>query len=156
MPIMDGFAATAAIRENEKGSQRHIPIIAMTAHAMAGDRERCLNAGMDAYVAKPFRPPELFRAVEQIQSSKVEMPMQTDGAADQSAISPLSNAPPATPDEEPAFDRAEALERVGGSEAILQELVELFRVECAKQMAEICERKEAGDLPGFRPRSPYS
>ena len=87
MPIMDGFAATAAIRENEKGSQRHIPIIAMTAHAMAGDRERCLNAGMDAYVSKPFRPQELFRAVEQIQSSKVETPMQTDGAADQSAIS---------------------------------------------------------------------
>ena len=149
MPIMDGFAATAAIRENEKGSQRHLPIIAMTAHAMAGDRERCLNAGMDAYVSKPFRPSELFRAVEQIQSSKIEMPMQTDGAADQSAISPLTNVSPAPPAEEPAFDRAEALERVGGSEAILQELVELFRVECAKQMAEIRERREAGDLPGL-------
>ena len=149
MPIMDGFAATAAIREKEKGSQRHLPIIAMTAHAMAGDRERCLNAGMDAYVSKPFRPSELFRAVEQIQSRKVETPVQTDGAADQSAISPLTNAPPAPPVEEPAFDRAEALERVGGSEAILQELVELFRVECAKQMAEIRERREAGDLPGL-------
>jgi two-component system, sensor histidine kinase and response regulator len=148
MPIMDGFAATKAIRENEKGSQRHIPIIAMTAHAMAGDRERCLNAGMDAYVSKPFRPPELFRAVEQIQSSKVATQMQTEAAAGQSAISPLANAPVA-PDDEPAFDRAEALERVGGSEAILQELVELFRVECPKQMAEIRERKEAGDLPGL-------
>ena len=52
--------------KREKGSQRHMPIIAMTAHAMAGDRERCLNAGMDAYVAKPFRPQELFRVVEEI------------------------------------------------------------------------------------------
>ena len=66
MPVMDGFAATAAIRKREMGSQRHIPIIAMTAHAMAGDRERCLKAGMDAYVAKPFRPQELFRVVEEI------------------------------------------------------------------------------------------
>ena len=111
MPIMDGFAATAAIRESEKGSQRHMPIIAMTAHAMAGDRERCLKAGMDAYVAKPFRPQELFRAVEQIQSTvKSQSPMQTDGAADQSAISLLDNAPPARRMRQPAFDRDEALE----------------------------------------------
>ena len=59
MPEMDGFEATAAIREKEKVSGHHVPVIAMTAHAMAGDRERCLNAGMDDYISKPIRPQEL-------------------------------------------------------------------------------------------------
>ena len=54
MPEMDGFEATALIRQNEKSTGRHIPIVAMTAHAMAGDRERCIQAGMDGYLPKPI------------------------------------------------------------------------------------------------------
>jgi CheY-like chemotaxis protein len=64
MPVMGGFEATAAVREREKGTGRHIPIIALTAHAVTGDRERCLAAGMDGYVAKPIRPEELFEQIE--------------------------------------------------------------------------------------------
>jgi CheY-like chemotaxis protein len=64
MPEMDGFEATAAIRERERSSGRHTPIIAMTAHALKGDKERCLSAGMDAYTSKPIRPEELFATIE--------------------------------------------------------------------------------------------
>jgi len=64
MPEMDGLEATAAIREREKFSGEHIPIIAMTANAMTGDRERCMEAGMDAYLSKPIQVKDLFAAIE--------------------------------------------------------------------------------------------
>ena len=66
MPEMDGFSTTAAIREKEaqSASGAHMPIVAMTAHAMQGDEERCLQAGMDAYVSKPIKPDQLFAAIE--------------------------------------------------------------------------------------------
>jgi CheY-like chemotaxis protein len=66
MPEMDGFEATAAIRKREQLAQKHTPIIALTAHAMKEDRERCLSAGMDAYVTKPIRPDELFRTIHEL------------------------------------------------------------------------------------------
>ena len=69
MPDMDGFQATAAIREAEQGTARHIPIIAMTAHAMSGDRERCLSSGMDDYVTKPIDVTSLMRAIHHAASS---------------------------------------------------------------------------------------
>lgn len=68
MPEMDGFEATAAIRQGEQVSGRHIPIIAMTAHALKGDQERCLAAGMDAYISKPIRTHDLFATIESVMS----------------------------------------------------------------------------------------
>jgi CheY-like chemotaxis protein len=64
MPVMSGFEATRAIRRSERDSGRHIPIIAMTAYALKGDRERCLESGMDAYITKPIRPEALLDALE--------------------------------------------------------------------------------------------
>lgn len=64
MPEMDGFEATIAIREAEKNTQRHIPIIAMTANAMQGDREKCISVGMDDYISKPINPKQLKQIVE--------------------------------------------------------------------------------------------
>jgi CheY-like chemotaxis protein len=66
MPDMDGLEATRHIREREQKDGGHIPIIAMTAHAMKGDRERCLEAGMDAYVAKPIRAAQLFETLAEV------------------------------------------------------------------------------------------
>ncbi len=65
MPVMDGIQATRRVRELEVVEGTHIPIIAMTAHAMKGDRDRCIEAGMDAYVAKPFRQHELYSVLDQ-------------------------------------------------------------------------------------------
>ena len=64
MPVMDGYEATAAIRKHEQQTGGHIPIVAMTAEALKGDRERCIASGMDDYVSKPITPAEMFRAVE--------------------------------------------------------------------------------------------
>jgi two-component system sensor histidine kinase/response regulator len=63
---MDGFTATAAIRAQEEATKTHIPIVAMTAHAMTGDRERCLEAGMDDYISKPINPGLLRETIERI------------------------------------------------------------------------------------------
>ena len=70
MPEMDGFEATAAIRANEKKTGRHVPIIAMTAHAMKGDRQRCLDAGMDEYLSKPIRAQQVFDRIESVLAAR--------------------------------------------------------------------------------------
>jgi CheY-like chemotaxis protein len=68
MPEMDGFQATSAIREREANSDGHVPIVALTAFALKGDEQRCLSAGMDAYVSKPLRTDELFATIERLLS----------------------------------------------------------------------------------------
>ena len=74
MPEMDGLQATARIREKEMGSGAHIPIIAVTAHAMKGDRERCLAAGMDAYITKPINPLDLVATIRAAWPAEAELP----------------------------------------------------------------------------------
>jgi CheY-like chemotaxis protein len=66
MPEMDGLEATAAIRAAEQGTDRRLPIVALTADAMTGDRERCLEAGMDGYVTKPVQSPQLLQALAEV------------------------------------------------------------------------------------------
>ncbi len=125
MPGIDGFEATAAIRAREKASGGHVPIVAMTAHAMKGDRERCLATGMDGYVAKPLRAEELFGVVEGLAA---------DGAG--------TKAPASA---EAAFDEATAIRRVGGDRELLAELAGLFLGQCPLWMAEIRAALTGGD-----------
>ncbi|HEV2991384.1 MAG TPA: two-component regulator propeller domain-containing protein [Candidatus Angelobacter sp.] len=82
MPEMDGFTATETIRQRERNTGSHIPIIAMTAHAMKGDRERCLAAGMDGYIAKPISQEELIRIIGEVLSN-VQHPAVFAGNAEQ-------------------------------------------------------------------------
>ena len=129
MPDMDGLEATAAIRRAETLTGEHIPIVAMTAHAMQGDRDRFLAAGMDGYVAKPVRPHELYAAVEE--------------------FGPHTEAELLAPADLPfAWDAA--LESVGGDEAMLRELAEMFFAECPKLMEQIREHIASADGPELR------
>ncbi|HKB35523.1 MAG TPA: response regulator [Gemmataceae bacterium] len=123
MPEMDGLEVTARIRQQEQGTGRHVPILAMTAHALKGDRERCLAAGMDGYLGKPIHACELSEAIATLSSSFT--PAQ--GAA-------LPRDPPTE-----ILNRSEALVRVGGDAALLRELVTLFRQTSPQQMAELRE-----------------
>ncbi len=129
MPEMDGLEATAAIRRAEAQTGGHVPIIAMTAHAMKGDRDRFLAAGMDGYVAKPVRPHELYAAVE------------GGGPNDEDGL-------PAPVDV--FFEWDAALENVGGDEAMLRELAEMFFAECPKLMQQIREHIAGADGPELR------
>jgi len=74
MPEMDGFEATAAIRQKEKGTSIHQEVIALTAHAMTGDRERCLAGGMDGYLSKPIRPMELDTLLQKYVDRRMSVP----------------------------------------------------------------------------------
>ena len=128
MPDMDGLEATAAIRQAETSTGGHIPIVAMTAHAMKGDRDRFLAAGMDGYVAKPVRPHELYAAVEGLHRA-----LRREFA-------------PA----DVFFEWDAALERVGGDEAMLRDLAEMFFAECPKLMQQIREHIAGADGPELR------
>lgn len=164
MPEMDGFQATAAIREMESKSGAHTQIIALTAYAMKGDRERCLNAGMDKYITKPIRAEKFLRVVEGWDSARgaVMEPAEPNDAkmagsgelarknnttedhnlSGEHALPPLQGEPPShEPEEpdEPAFDMSIAMERVHGKMSLLREVAGLFEEEAPKILLEIRE-----------------
>ncbi len=136
MPEMDGLEATAVFRAKEQKTGKHTPIIAMTAHAMKGDRERCLDAGMDGYVAKPVRAQQLFETIETVWNDSVgSRPSDTRRQAENS--------------EEPV-DWAAALEVVGGDRQLLQELIRLFLDECPRLMLQLRESLVRRDIRAFQ------
>jgi CheY-like chemotaxis protein/HPt (histidine-containing phosphotransfer) domain-containing protein len=108
MPVMDGFEATQAIRARERQSGKHVPIIAMTAHALKGDRELCLETGMDDYLSKPVHAEQLFEAIERVFGAP-------------SSPGRLSET---TEIEEEGFDWPTALRAVGGDRRLLKSLAE--------------------------------
>ena len=82
MPGLTGYEVTARIRAGERGSATHVPIVALTAHAMEGDKERCLNAGMDAYLTKPIRFKDLNQALESIAHCASPSPVNLETESD--------------------------------------------------------------------------
>ena len=131
MPEMDGFETTAAIRSKEKLTGKHIPIVAMTAHAMKGDRERCLAAGMDEYISKPINVIELMEVLESFSDSTI----------------------PVLPHPEqshPALDKRVALNRVGGDQALLIDLGRLFGGESARLLAAIHDAADLKDMEALQ------
>ena len=122
MPGLDGFEATAAIRARERETGTRLPIIAVTAHAMQGDRERCLAAGMDGYLTKPIRAEELYALLAQLR--------------------PSGGAPP---DATPAADLPAALAAVDGDRGLLQELVQALLTDAPRQLDTLRAALRQGD-----------
>jgi signal transduction histidine kinase/CheY-like chemotaxis protein len=133
MPEMDGLEATAAIRQREKSGTRRLPIVAMTASAMKGDRERCLQAGMDGYIAKPIQVQELYRTLEEI------------GASQTPAKAPSPSGPP-----DEVIDLQAALAVTAGDARLLRELMTVFLEDCPRMLGEVREAAAAGDAARLR------
>ncbi|NQU44705.1 response regulator, partial [bacterium] len=148
MPEMDGFEATRAIRAREAETGRHVPIIAMTAHAIQGYRERCLEVGMEDYITKPLRQNQLFHTI-------ATLLFQEDPVADSPAVAVVVDAghdedispivPPQSPENSHLLDRAGALERTGGDVELLEELYRLYLDDTPCQLQKIRESFEQDD-----------
>jgi PAS domain S-box-containing protein len=134
MPEMDGLEATTAIRAKERQTGTHVPIIAMTAHAMKGDRERCLAAGMDHYISKPIRAKQLYEVIDEVVGSPASFPS--------------SNESPPPEGKEPDWN--EALSAVRGDRALLEVVVQTVLEEAPRLMEEIRQAIAAGDARALR------
>jgi CheY-like chemotaxis protein/HPt (histidine-containing phosphotransfer) domain-containing protein len=141
MPVMDGYEATAAIREWEKPSGRRIPILALTARALEGDRERCLEAGMDGYVTKPIRARKLLDAIDELTRDIVLGAARSEGPPREDA--PEDRAPE-RPREE-SFDLSAALDLLDGDVDLLREMAAIFLEEAPRLISGVEDALASGD-----------
>jgi two-component system, sensor histidine kinase and response regulator len=125
MPEMGGLEATQAIREKEKTTGMHLPIIAMTAHAMQGDRQKCLDAGMDGYLSKPLDPKTFLRTVEESVKAAISDSRDTGGGAEENGSGAGQ------------LDAQALMKRFSGNKKLLRTIVGTFREDCPKMMARI-------------------
>jgi signal transduction histidine kinase/CheY-like chemotaxis protein len=130
MPEMDGLTATRTIRENEQRTNSHIPIVAMTAHAMKGDKETCLAAGMDDYIPKPVTGEQVEQLIARIFSVR----RQTTNKTARTTV-PASS-----------WDSMEALARVDGDADLLNELIQIFLAESPRQIEKLSRAIQSGDV----------
>ncbi|HEY3760769.1 MAG TPA: response regulator [Verrucomicrobiae bacterium] len=154
MPEMDGLEATRNIRERQKNPSANpnyrarILIIAMTAHAMQTDKEKCLAAGMDDYLAKPIRPADVRGAIEkwapQVQPVQPASPDAAPAPAATALAAPTTQAAPASP-EEPAVDLSRFNDMSGGDPAMAKELIEMFDKQTTQQLKQIEDAMRSKD-----------
>lgn len=142
MPEMDGFEATATIRVGEKATGTHVPIVALTAHAMKGDRERCLGAGMDGYIPKPIQAKQLDEVVESLVRAGVPQRGESDVVEVESgrAEAQAGNG---------VFDPAALLANVDGDEALFAEIMAVFRHKCPSWLSDIRDAVACRDATGL-------
>ena len=139
MPELNGLETTAAIRSRENGTSRHLPIIAMTAHAIKGDRDICLRSGMDAYLSKPVRADELFDAIESLVAGRsTGSPNTSSGIASDISSSLIHEAP---------FNESEFLARMDGSHEVCAQIAEAFLAECPRLMSALRTALRQKDAP---------
>ena len=155
MPELDGFEATRLLREREGGGHR-TPVVAMTANAMAGDRERCLEAGMDGYLTKPVRPDELTAAISQwLPKAEAEPDAATTLSPAPDAAQPLPEADP--PDNLVVLDRSQLAElrALGGpaSTEFMAELIGAFLTEGVTEVEQIRAAAASQDAAGVLTRA---
>jgi signal transduction histidine kinase/DNA-binding response OmpR family regulator/HPt (histidine-containing phosphotransfer) domain-containing protein len=131
MPEIDGLTATRTVRKNETQTGAHIPIIAMTAHALKGDKARCLTAGMDAYISKPVTSKEIADTIAEF------FPLEL--------LVHVYSAIPLLPASSSLWDRSTALARVDGDEFLLRELVQVFLDESPRQLIKLQHAIETVD-----------
>ena len=134
MPEMNGFEATASIREKERETGAHIPIIALTAYALKGDRERCLDAGMDSYISKPVHAADLLQALEAYRAP------QNGGPPNGGSAETVKIANPSNP-----IDAAVLMEHVDGDVELLRALIGMFETEGKTMLSEIDQALNADD-----------
>ena len=141
MPVMSGLEATAAIREAERHTGRHIPIVAITARAMAGDREQCLAAGMDAYVSKPVQAEELFAAIDAMAGSR------TPAARPAEPARPEQRRGTPSPDQKQAgsVDRSALLAGFGGRGDLVKQVIDVFLTDAPVMLARLNEAARAAN-----------
>lgn len=141
MPEMDGFAATAAIREAERTTGEHLPIVAMTARAMKGDREACLASGMDGYLSKPLHSRQLFEMIEKVLAGRVQQDSKDDPSASDNEIlfanEGLKSTSPSPAEKSTAIDFDALLERVEHDGMLMAEMIELYLQTAPQLLAEI-------------------
>jgi len=150
MPRMGGFEATSEIRRRERGTGRHIPVLALTALAMKGDRERCLDAGMDMYVTKPIRAAELFEALATLvpmRPASEPLPSVSRGMLASGAGTPDPTPAPAaaTSGDDSPLDEAQFLKRVDHDVELASELCRMYLDESAERTQRIADAIDAGD-----------
>jgi len=142
MPRLDGIETTRSIRAGEQWTGKHLPIIAITAHAMAGDRERFLEAGMDAYVPKPLDAAVLFATMIGLLSRA------PDGAAPDPPPVQLQLVTAADDSAAPPIDKAAALEKLAGDEELLVEIIDLYLEDSPRVLEGLRAAAAAGDAEG--------
>ena len=153
MPEMDGFEATGRIRDPESPVRDHaIPVIAMTAHAMKGDRERCMEAGMDDYVSKPVRTQELVAVIERQLGAKADRAVQAavveDEVGEEQAKGPIQTSP-----EKPSFDESALGDRFEGDEETINAVVSTFLDDAPNQIRFLKEALETKDAEAVKQRA---